>query len=192
MWYYTDRKLHGITPTSATAFPHGCWKSMSMSIQGPWQCLKEFSWPSDKLLWPTITFDVSQLAFFLGSPDLPKCQKRQCGAFVLVENHKVPSKKSYAVFARAVVLSRGYAGIYGKSFLVASRIRVELIWRTGRCVFGHTVQRCLVAAEYRSRHIQTDAPDWLLIISAAAVCWHTGTSTGTTSTGLMCHLLMSP
>ena len=39
-----------------------------------------------------------------------------------------------------------------KSFLLASRIRAEMIRRTGRRVFVHLVQRCLVTAEYRSRY----------------------------------------
>ena len=40
--------------------------------------------------------------------------------------------------------------------------------------------------------IQTDAPDWLLTIAAAAACWHTGPRTETISTNLMCYLLISP
>ena len=75
-----------------------------------------------------------------------------------------PFKKSYAL-----VLPRGYMGIYWrrshqrktmsfpvswgkKSFLSAPRIRVELIRRTGRHIFVRTVQICLVAAGFHSRH----------------------------------------
>ena len=42
-----------------------------------------------------------------------------------------------------------------KSFLLASRIRVELIRRTGRRVFAYMVQGRLVEVGYRRRHI-----DW--------------------------------
>ena len=42
-----------------------------------------------------------------------------------------------------------------KSFLSVSRIRVDLIRRTGRPVFARTVRGHLVAAGYRSRR-----PDW--------------------------------
>ena len=76
----------------------------------------------------------------------------------------------------------------GNRFLSASMIRVELIVRIGRYVFVRTTNKRLVAARYRS------APDWLLIIVTAAICWHAGTRTGAISSGLMTlwYLLMSP
>ena len=65
------------------------------------------------------------------------------------------------------------------SFLSASR-------RTGRRrVFVCMVQKCSVADEYRSRHLDRCLRP--LPIAAAAACRHTGISIGTISTGHMCH-----
>ena len=87
----------------------------------------------------------------------------------LLECHRVPFKKSYAVFVRAAVLPRGYVGIYWRQshqkkamflyasrgervFFQLSRIRVGLIWRTGRPVVVRMIQGRLVAVGYHSRH----------------------------------------
>ena len=43
-----------------------------------------FSRTSDIVLWSTITFVQSQLAFILGSADIPSCPQKQCVAFVLI------------------------------------------------------------------------------------------------------------
>ena len=63
--------------------------------------------------------------------------------------------------------------------LSASRITVELIRSTGRRVLVRMVPGHLLVAGYRSKH--TYAPDWLLIIAAAAACWQPGPTTGTIS-----------
>ena len=82
----------------------------------------------------------------------------------------------------------------GHRFLSVLRIGVELIRRIGLDAVG-----CFFFARPKDilwqldiiQDIQTDAPDRLMIVAAAA-CWHTGTRTGTFSTGLMWYLLTSP
>ena len=74
-----------------------------------------------------------------------------------------------------------------KSFLSASRIEMELTRRTGRRVFVSTVQGCLLATGYCSRH--SDRSSWMTpdhcIIAAAAARWQTCPKTGTISIGFM-------
>ena len=85
-----------------------------------------------------------------------------------LECHRVPFKKSYAVFVRAT-WSPGLHGhllqtitskedcallrlLRWERCLAACRIRVELIGWTGCCVFVDTIQRCLVAAGHRHQN----------------------------------------
>ena len=88
----------------------------------------------------------------------------------LLECHRVPSKKSCAVFIRATVLLRGYLGICwrqsnqrkivpfyaswgGRVFSQLSRIRLELIRRTG-CLWpcGHAKSTIMGVIIYQCRH----------------------------------------
>ena len=83
--------------------------------------------------------------------------------------HRMPLKTSYAVIAGAAVWPRGYVGIYwiqshqkktmlfyasrgGRVFSQLSRIRVQLIRRTGRPIVVRMVKGRLVAAGYHSKH----------------------------------------
>ena len=78
-----------------------------------------------------------------------------------------------------------------KIFLSLSSIRMELIRRTGRRVFVHTVPWCLVTAGFHSRH-PGRCPRRTPGHRRRHSCWHTSNRTGTISTGLMCCLQMRP
>ena len=116
------------------------------------------------LIMPTTTQPVimeNDIQFY----GLGLCQREMPRTLWQMECHRVPSKKSYAVFMRAAVLPRGCVGIDwrqsyqkkimpfyasrdGRVFSQLSRIRVEMIRRTGRPVVDRIVQGRLVAAGY--------------------------------------------
>ena len=121
------------------------------------------------------------------------------------ECHKVASPKSSVVIRRAIQRPHGHRLrmtkrwedhaliqiMRGNRFLSSLRVRVELIKLTGRRVSARMFQRRLIAAGYRSRR-PARCPHGLMIIAADATDGHAGTGTGSTSTGLMWYLLMSP
>ena len=75
-------------------------------------------------------------------------------------------------------------------FLSSSRIKVELIRRTGRRVSARTAQTHLVAAGYHSRRPARCSRLRIIVTDAAYA--HAGTGTGPISTALMWYFLMSP
>ena len=136
---------------------------------------------------------------FLRSQSFPNGRCR-----ALLECRKVPSLKSCVMFARPLVLPRGYVGIEwrwshekdstfhiirggGGSFSSQDQIRMELIRRIGGCAFVQMVQRRFVAAWYHSGYL-----DKCPRLTPNNRCWHTGTRAGTIITGTMWYLLMSP
>ena len=77
----------------------------------------------------------------------------------------------------------------GNTVPSSSRIRVKLIRRTGFLpIWSKDVWQQLGIAQ----DVQSDAPDWLLIIAPDPAYGHGGSGTGSISTGLMWYLLMSP
>ena len=147
-------------------------------------------------IWPLIIEILfgSRIVGFL----VKRCQE-------LLEFHKVPSQKFYAVFE---VLPRGYVSIDWKrshqsmtmSFSVSWGEQVSLsvrdqgeddIRRIGLCVAVDRVRRRLVAAGYRSRH--SDRCPRLTTDFRQCHCMLAHRHhTGTIRTGLIWYLLMGP